>query len=128
MHESVQLCLKPRGLRALKPFPKQSFCLVPMVISLHQISEKKPSAPNALTVETTLQNSSGTIVLYIQPPTQPREVSLGKWTKSDVVNPLFWVDQATNKDNVNATMSSNTFGEFKIPFPNQLEGLEGRGT
>ena len=63
-----------------------------------------------------MQNSSGTIVLYIQPSTQPREVSLGKWTKSDVVNPLFWVDQATVKDKVNATMSSQTVGQFKIPF------------
>ena len=99
-----------------------------MVISLHQISEKKPSAPNALTVETTLQNSSGTIVLYIQPSSQPREVSLGKWTKSDVVNPLFWVDQATDKDNVNATMSSKTVSEFKIPFLTNSKALKERGT
>ena len=41
-----------------------------------------------------------------------------------MVNPLFWVDQATNKDNVNATMSSKTVGEFKIPFLTNSKALK----
>ena len=74
---------------------------------------KRHHVPNALTVEATLHNSSGTIVLYSQPSALPREASLDKWTMSVAVSPLFWVGQATNKDTVGATMSSHTVGQLK---------------
>ena len=41
-----------------------------------------------------------------------------------MVNPLFWVDQATDKDTVNATMPYNTVGQFKIPFLTNAKALK----
>ena len=41
-----------------------------------------------------------------------------------MVNPFFWVDQATDKDTVNATMSSHTVGQLMIPCVTNSKALK----